>query len=120
MSPGLLFGWMPVIGIGLGLTRLRFRRVPWIASGLVIAAYLIYMAAFGVYAGRCWSCSGVRDGDTRGDTFYIAAVFFGIMLASTLLGIWLGARLTVVVGRLRDAARDMRNATRKRSEQTNG
>ena len=116
MNPGILFGWLPVIGIAVGLARLRFPRLPWIATGLLVGAYLTYMAAFGAYAGQCWSCSGVADGDTRGDTFFVSAIFFGILLATTLLGIWLGARLTVVFGRVMSAARDLREGLRDRED----
>ncbi len=116
MNPGLIFGWLPVIGIIAGLARLRFPRAPWIAAGLLGGAYLIYMAALGAYAGQCWDCSGVADGDTRGDTFFVAAIFFGILLATTLLGVWLGARLTVVFGRVMSAARDLRDGLRDRED----
>ena len=114
MNPGLIFGWLPIIGIVAGLMRLRFPRAPLIATGVLVAAYLIYLAALGAYAGQCWSCRGVADGDTRGDTFFVAAIFFGILLVTTLLGVWLGARLTVVFGRVISAAHDLREGLRDR------
>ena len=117
MNPALIFGWLPVIGIVLGLARVRFPRAPWIATAFFAGAYLLYMGAFGVFAAQCWSCSGVADGDTRGDTFFVGAIFLGIMLATTLFGIWLGARLTVVFARVMSAARDLRDGLRDREEQ---
>jgi hypothetical protein len=112
VSPALIFGWLPVIGILLGLSRARFRRVPLIATAIIGAAYLIYMASVGVYAARCWDCEGL--GTTRGDMVYVSAIFFGITVVTTVLGIWLGVRLTVVFGRVMDAARDLRDAVRSR------
>jgi uncharacterized membrane protein len=114
MTPALIFGWLPVIGVIAGLSRARFARAPWIVAGVLVVAYLIYMAALGVYAGRCWDCDGLSG--TRGETFNVGAIFFGIMLATTMLAIWLGARLTVVLGRLFGAARDVRDGLRERGD----
>ena len=116
MTPALIFGWLPVIGIVLGLARIRFPRAPWLATAFFVGAYLLYMGAFGVFAAQCWNCSSIANGDTRGDTFFVGAIFFGIMLASTLLGVWLGARLTVVFGRVMSAARDLRDGLRDRED----
>ena len=111
MNPALIFVWLPVMAIAIGLTRVRFPRLPWIAAGVLLAIYLLYLAAFGVYASRCWDCSAGMS-ETRGESFHVIALFLGIMLATALFGVWLGARLTVVVGRLFAAARDLRDATR--------
>ncbi len=112
MNPGLLFSWLPVIGIVIGLLRVRFRRLPWIVAGTVAAAYLLYLAASGIYAARCWDCSGDVT-STRGDSFLVGILFFGLLLVVTLAGIALGARLTVVLGRLFGAARDVRDGFHK-------
>ncbi len=112
MNPGLLFSWLPVIGIVIGLLRVRFRRLPWIVAGLVFVAYLLYLAASGTYAARCWDCSGDVTA-TRGDSFLVGILFFGLILTVTLAGIALGARLTVVLGRLLGAARDVRDGFHK-------
>ena len=111
MNPTLIFGWLPVIGVLIGLARARFPRLPWIAAALLVAAYAAYVGAIGIYASRCWDCGSFNG--TRGESFQVAAFFFGVMLAITLAGVWLGARLTVVVGRLVAAARELRDATRR-------
>ncbi len=110
MNPAFILLWLPVIGVTIGLARARFPRLPWIAASVLIGLYVAYVASTGVYAATCWDCSGFNG--TRGESFQVAAFFFGIMLTITLAGVWLGARLTVVLGRLLAAARDLRDATR--------
>jgi hypothetical protein len=110
MNPALVLLWLPLIGVAIGLARARFPRLPLIATAALVALYIAYVASTGVYAATCWDCSSFNG--TRGESFQVAAFFFGIMLAITLAGVWLGARLTVVVGRLLAAARDLRDATR--------
>jgi hypothetical protein len=113
MNPGLLFSWLPILGIIIGLLRVRFRRLPWIAAGLVVLAYLLYFAAYGTYAAQCWSCEGGLS-ETRGDMLLIAGMFFGLMLALTLAGIALGARLTVLLARLFHTVHELRNGGEER------
>ncbi len=116
MNPALLFGWLPLIGVAIGLARARFPRLPLIATAMLVAVYVAYTAATGVYAATCWDCESFNG--TRGESFQVVAFFFGIMLAIALAGVWLGARLTVVLGRLFAAVRDLRDATRDEKEQT--
>ena len=116
MNPGFIVSWLPVIGIAIGVLRIRFPRAPWIAAGIIVGAYLLYLAASGVYAAQCWDCSGGLTA-TRGDSFLVATLFFGLILIVTLAGIALGARLTVVVARLFGAARDVRAGLRTDGEQ---
>jgi len=55
MNPGLILAWLPVAGILIGLLRVRYRRVPWIVAGVVVAAYALYLAAFGaVHPSTLW------------------------------------------------------------------
>jgi hypothetical protein len=111
MNPALIFGWLPVIGVVIGLTRARFPRVPLIAAAVLVALYAAYVASTGIYASTCWDCSSSISG-SRGDAWQVGAFFLGIMLAITLAGVWLGARLTGSLGRLFAAARELRDATR--------
>jgi len=111
MNPGLIFSSLPLIGIFIGLLRVRFRRLPWIAVGIVIGAYLLYLASFGVYAAQCWDCSGDFTA-TRGDSFLVSTLLLGLILFVTITGIALGARFSVVLGRLVGAARDVRDSLR--------
>ncbi len=113
MNPGLILAWLPVAGILIGLLRVRYRRVPWIVAGVVVAAYALYLAAFGAWASRCWSCSGDVTA-TRGDSFIVSVIILGLTAVVMLAGIALGARLTVVLGRLFGAARDVRDSLRDR------
>jgi len=112
MNPGLLFSWLPIFGIIIGLLRVRFRRLPWIVAGIVVAAYLLYLAAYGTYAARCWGCSG-DAATTRGDSFLVATLFLGLVLIVTLAGIALGARLTILLGRLSRTVSDVRDGLHK-------
>ena len=115
MNPGLLFSWLPLLGIVIGALRVRFRRLPWIVAGVAVAAYLLYLAAYGAYAARCWDCSG-DAASTRGDSFLVATLFLGLILIVTLAGIALGARLTILLGRLSRAVHDVRDGLHKGSE----
>ena len=112
MNPGLLFSWLPVLGIIVGALRVRFRRLPWIVAGLAAAAYLLYIAAFGAYAARCWDCGGDSN-TTRGDSFLVATLFLGLILGVTLAGIALGARLTILLGRLSRTVSELRKGVRR-------
>ena len=112
MNPGLLFSWLPIFGIIVGALRVRYRRLPWIVSGLLVAAYLLYLASYGTYAARCWDCSG-DAASTRGDSFLVATLFFGLMVVLTLAGIALGARLTILLGRLSRTVHELRKGGTK-------
>ena len=112
MNIGLIFSWLPIIGIIIGLLRVRFRRLPWIAAGLLVLAYLLYFAAYGAYAAQCWSCKAGLS-ETRGESFTVATIFFGMLAALTLAGIALGARLTILLGRLSRTVHDLRKGVAK-------
>ena len=99
MAFGTLISVLPVLGIVAGLARVKFRRAPIVAGGLVILTFGIYVAALGIWAVQCRDCL-VGTQNTRGEAFQSGAVFFGMIALATLLGIWLGARLTVVLRRL--------------------
>lgn len=117
MNPGFLLAWLPLIGVVIGLLRARFPRLPLIATGVLVVLYGVYVASTGIYAATCWDCTSRLSG-SRGDAWLVSAFFLAVMLAITLAGVWLGARLTVVLGRLVDAARDLREATRENTNAT--
>ena len=112
MNPGLLFSWLPVLGIIVGMLRVRFRRLPWIAAAVVVIAYLLYLAAFGAYAAMCWDCEGDVTA-ARGDSFLVSMLFLGVMLVVTLAGIALGARLTILLGRVSRTVNELRKGGEK-------
>jgi hypothetical protein len=111
MNPGLIFSSLPLAGIVIGLLAVRFRRLAWIAVGVVVGGYVLYLASFGIYAASCWTCSGDFTA-TRGDSYLVSALLLGLIAFVTLAGIALGARFSVVLGRLVAAAREVRDSLR--------
>ena len=109
MTFGALLAALPLLGILAGVARVKFPRLPIVAAGLVAVSYGLYLAAVGTWAGICWECRGVSQ--TRGDVFTVSAIFFGLIAFTTLLGVWLGARLVTMVQRLRRTWREVRDAT---------
>ncbi len=109
MTFNMLLGAIPLLGVIAGLARVKFPRVPFVAAGLVVAAYGISRAVAGVWAAQCWDCRGMNE--TRGDFFILAAFFLGLIAVTMLLGIWLGARLVTVLQRLRQTWRELRGDT---------
>jgi hypothetical protein len=93
-----MLGWLPVLGVAAGLARVKVRRLPWIAAGVAVLAYVILIGSYAGWAAQCWDCpAGVSD--SRGDATRVMAIFFGLYLALTLAGIWLGARFSNVAAR---------------------
>jgi hypothetical protein len=90
-----------------GLARVRYPRVPWLAAGSIVAHYALIVATTGVWAATCWDCSG-NTSTSRADLFEVSTIFFGIIIATTVAGIWLGTRLTVMLGRLRRTIGELR------------
>ena len=115
MNIGTLLGIIPLLGVLAGLARARFPRAPFVVAGLVVTAYALYMAAVGIFAAQCWDCRGGL-GTTRGDGFIASAIFFGLIAVTTLIGIWLGARLATVLGRLLRTFRELREFRRPPAE----
>ncbi len=109
MTIGALFAAIPLIGVAAGLARAKYRRAPFIFAALVAAAYGLSTTAFGIWAANCWDCTS--EGSTRGDVFTVFAFLFGIMAATTLIGVWLGARLMTMLQRLRVTWRELREVT---------
>jgi len=107
---GALFGFIPVLGILAGLARAKFPRAPYIAAGIVLGVYGLALVVIGSWAGRCWDCRGLSE--TRSDVFLVAAIWLGLIAFTTLLGIWLGARMTTMLGRLLHTARELRDLRR--------
>jgi len=102
-----VLGWLPVVGVAAGLTRAKFRRLPLMVAALAVAAYLITMVSFAVWAAPCWDCKAGLS-ETRGDVVIIFSMFFGVYLALTLVGIWLGARFSGSLARLIATFREAR------------
>ena len=108
MDIGIFFAAPPVMGILAGLARVKFPRAPFVAAGLVVAAYALLLAGLGVWSGVCWDCGGF--GQTRGDVFVGFAFVFSLFAVTTLVGIWLGARLVTMLQRLRLTWRELRGS----------
>jgi len=107
MSAYLLFAGLPILGVIAGLAKVVSPRVPFIAAGLVVVAYVLYLAAVGIWAGACWDC--YYHETRRADVFTIGAYVLGFLALTTLVGIWLGARLITVLQRLRETWREIRD-----------
>lgn len=99
MNINTLIAALPVLGVMLGFAKVRYPRVPWLAAGSMLFVYLVFEAVTGAWAGACWSCGG-ETGTARSELFYVTTLYFGIVIATTLVGIWLGSRMIVVLGRL--------------------
>ena len=106
MNAYVLVTMLPLLGVIAGLGRVVSPRVPFIAAGLVIALYAMYVAFLGVWAGTCWDCASFDD--SRGEIFFVAGFFFGFLTLTTLLAIWLGARFVTVLQRLLRTWREIR------------
>ncbi len=110
MNIGALFAVIPLIGVAVGLARARFPRAPFIFAALVVVVYALSTAGFGIWAATCWDCRS--EGSPRSDLFIFVVVFIGGLMAATMLiGVWLGARLTTMLQRLRVTWRELRDVT---------
>ena len=107
MSIAVLIAILPVLGIIAGLSRARYRRAPFIAAGVIVLVYVLYIGSIAIWAATCWDCRGGL-GETRSDGLFVSTVFFGLIGGTTLLGIWLGARLVTMLQRLRKTWRELR------------
>lgn len=105
---GMLFGALPVLGILAGLAGMRYRRLPLFAAGIVVAAYGVYLASAGIWAATCWDCR-VGLSQTRNDFLLVSAIFTGLVAFTTLVGVALGARLSVVLRRLSRTIGELRH-----------
>jgi hypothetical protein len=92
----------------VGLARVRYPRVPWMAAGSIFVLFLLFVAATGTWAATCWSCSGPTD-RTRSELFFATLIYQSIIVGTTLIGIWLGSRMTVVLQRLLRSIGEMRS-----------
>ena len=111
MNIATLIAILPVLGIIAGLARARYRRAPYIAAGIVVAVYVLYIGSIAIWAANCWDCRGGL-GETRSDGLYVSTIFFGLIGGTTLLGVWLGARLVTMLQRLRQTWRELRGTSR--------
>ena len=118
MTIATLIAILPVLGIVAGLSRVRYRRAPFVAAGVVVAVYVLYIGSIAIWAANCWDCRGGL-GETRSDGLYVSTVFFGLIGGTTLLGIWLGARLVTMLQRLRRTWRELRGAPRAAPSEEN-
>ena len=99
MTPAGLLSILPIVGVLTGFARARYPRVPWLAAGAITIVYLLGLTVTGGWAAACWDCAGSTD-TSRSEIFYVTAIYFGIIVGATLLGIWLGSRTIVVAQRL--------------------
>ena len=118
MNIATLIAILPVLGIIAGLARARYRRAPYIAAGIVVAVYVLYIGSIAIWAATCWDCRGGL-GETRSDGLYVSTVFFGLIGGTTLLGVWLGARLVTMLQRLRQTWRELRGTSREAPSEEN-
>lgn len=109
MSIATLIALLPVLGVVAGLARIKYPRAPYLAAAIVFAVYVLYVGSMAIWAGLCWDCES-GAGDTRGDFLYVSAIFFGLIAGTALLGIWLGARMITMLGRLRHTWDELRGA----------
>jgi hypothetical protein len=110
----MVFAALPVLGVVMGLSGARYRRLPLLAACFVAAAYGVYVASAGIWAATCWDCrAGVNQ--TRNDVLLASAVFFGLVAVTTLVGVALGARLTVVLRRLSRTIGELRHGGEERA-----
>ena len=119
MTIATLVAILPVLGIMAGLLRARYRRAPFLAAGFIVLVYAVYIGSIAIWAANCWDCRGGL-GETRSDGLYVLTIFFGLIGGTTLLGVWLGARLVTMLQRLRRTWRELRGTPRGApSEETN-
>lgn len=118
MNIGAVLGAIPILGIIAGLAKARFPRAPLIAAGVVIGLYALALAVVGSWAGSCWDCRGLSE--TRSDVFLVLAIWLGVLVFTTLLGIWLGARMSTMLGRLARTARELWGLRRPPAEGNSG
>ena len=111
MTIATLVAILPVLGIIAGLSRARYRRAPFLAAGFIVLAYAVYIGSIAIWAANCWDCRGGL-GETRSDGLYVSTIFFGLIGGTTLLGVWLGARLVTMLQRLRRTWRELRGTPR--------
>ncbi len=107
MGIATLIALLPVIGIAAGLARVKYRRAPYIAAGVVVGVYVLYIGSLAIWAWTCWDCRGGL-GETRSDGLYVSTIFFGLLGITTLLGVWLGARMVTMLQRLRRTWHELR------------
>lgn len=98
MTVVTVLSWLPALGVAAGLARVKVRRLPWIAAGIAVVAYLILIGSYAGWAAQCWGCPAGTS-DSRAEATRIMAMFFGLYLAVTLVGIWLGARFSGMAAR---------------------
>lgn len=114
-----LLSWLPILGVAAGLARVKVRRLPWIAAAIAVLAYLVLVGSYAGWAAQCWDCqAGVSD--SRGEATRIIAIFFGLYLALTLAGIWLGARFSGTAARFIATLREANSVLRPRPPASKG
>lgn len=119
MTPALIFGWLPVIGVtrsdapiitfyalffvffavGFLIGWTRARR-PWLQIGfalLVCGLYATYLVWAGALASQCWDCTDGSGEDGRGMGYLIGVFWLGIWMGVCLVALGAGllaSRLT--------------------------
>lgn len=83
----------------LGSIRPRYWWAPFLASSLVVLAYLAAMAGFWIWAADCWECP--NDGSeawSRESWFAFILMYFWIPFAAMIAVTWIGV-LIALTGR---------------------
>lgn len=85
---------MAVLGFLAGMSGTRYPKVPWIATAVMVLAYICLLAFLGSWASRCPGCYPSAE-TTRAQWVGIAA-YAGIFATLALIAIvWLGALASV-------------------------
>lgn len=93
----------------IGLTLLLFfvcgaawstnRRIPLVATAVIVGAYLVFVGGMGVWAARCWECGHGTDA-TRGYSFVWSLVFVSIIPAVLVGTVLIGVTARLFVDRV--------------------
>ena len=90
---------MAVLGFFAGMSGTRYPKVPWIATAVMVLAYICLLAVLGSWASRCPGCYPSAE-TTRAQWGGIAAAV-GIFATLALIAIvWPGALIPVVARRV--------------------
>ena len=84
-----------VVSFAIGLSGIRFRRLPLIAGAILVVAYLALFVVSGIWAARCPNC--VIEEDHRASLWFGFMVIYGIFAALLLLMMSFGALAARVV-----------------------
>jgi hypothetical protein len=93
-----------------GLAWGTYRGAPVIATGLVVAGYLLLLVGTSLWAAQCWDC-GYGTENKRGDAVWFALILAWIPAAALVGTVWLGALIALIARLWSDARRHQRGDT---------